>query len=76
MVFIQDLVDYQGVATEADVAGQVNLINNIIATKPAGILMAATDASITTSSENGIKQVFQLLWSILVLRIKQFHWLI
>jgi ribose transport system substrate-binding protein len=49
-------VDYQGVATEADVAGQVNLVNNIVATKPAGILMAATDAkALQPAVENGIK---------------------
>lgn len=37
-------VDYQGVATESEVMGQVNLFNNIAATKPAGILCAAIDA--------------------------------
>ena len=37
-------VDYQGVATESEVMGQVNLFNNIVATKPAGILCAAIDA--------------------------------
>lgn len=49
-------LDYQGVATEADVAGQVNLVNNIVATKPAGILLAATDArALQPAVENGIK---------------------
>lgn len=38
-------VDYQGVATESEVMGQVNLFNNIAATKPAGILCAAIDAN-------------------------------
>ncbi len=37
-------VDYQGVATESEVMGQVNLFNNIAATRPAGILCAAIDA--------------------------------
>ncbi len=37
-------VDYQGVPTESEVMGQVNLFNNIAATKPAGILCAAIDA--------------------------------
>lgn len=38
-------LDYQGVARESDVAGQVNLVRNVAATKPAGILLAATDAT-------------------------------
>ncbi len=37
-------VDYQGVASESEVMGQVNLFNNIAATRPAGILCAAIDA--------------------------------
>jgi len=37
-------IDYQGVARESEIAGQVSLVQNIAATKPAGILMAATDA--------------------------------
>ncbi|MDY0091696.1 MAG: ABC transporter substrate-binding protein [Candidatus Vecturithrix sp.] len=37
-------VDYQGVARESEIAGQVSLVSNIAASKPAGILMAATDA--------------------------------
>lgn len=49
-------IDYQGVATEADIAGQVNLVNNIAATKPAGILLAATDAkALQAPVENAIK---------------------
>ena len=38
-------LDYQGVARESDVAGQVNLVRNVAATQPAGILLAATDAT-------------------------------
>ena len=38
-------LDYQGVARESDVAGQVNLVRNVAATMPAGILLAATDAT-------------------------------
>ena len=37
-------VEYQGVARESEIAGQVSLVSNIAASKPAGILMAATDA--------------------------------
>lgn len=37
-------IDYQGVARESEIAGQVSLVSNIAASKPAGILMAATDA--------------------------------
>lgn len=36
--------DYQGVPREIDIAQQVDLVRNIAATKPAGIVMAATDA--------------------------------
>ncbi|MBE7551695.1 MAG: substrate-binding domain-containing protein [Anaerolineales bacterium] len=35
--------DYQGVPREVDIAQQVDLVRNIITTKPAGIVMAATD---------------------------------
>ncbi len=38
-------IEYQGVARESDIAGQVNLVNNVASTRPAGILLAATDAS-------------------------------
>ena len=38
-------IDYQGVATESEVMGQVNLFNNIAATRPAGILCAAIDGN-------------------------------
>jgi ribose transport system substrate-binding protein len=37
-------IDYQGPATEADVAAQVDLVRNIIEKKPAGILLAALDS--------------------------------
>ena len=36
--------DYQGVAKEADIAQQVDLVKNIVSSKPYGIVMAATDA--------------------------------
>ena len=37
-------IDYQGPATEADVAAQVDLVRNIARSKPAGILLAALDS--------------------------------
>lgn len=37
-------VDYQGPATEADIAAQVDLVRNITASRPAGILLAALDS--------------------------------
>jgi ribose transport system substrate-binding protein len=37
-------IDYQGPATEADIASQVDLVRNIISKKPAGILLAALDS--------------------------------
>ena len=37
-------IDYQGPATEADIAAQVDLLRNIIKKKPAGILLAALDS--------------------------------
>jgi len=37
-------VDYQGPATEADIAAQVDLVRNITKKKPAGILLAALDS--------------------------------
>ncbi|MGL4650911.1 MAG: substrate-binding domain-containing protein [Caldilineaceae bacterium] len=37
-------VDYQGPATEADIAAQVDLVRNITASQPAGILLAALDS--------------------------------
>jgi ribose transport system substrate-binding protein len=37
-------ISYQGPATEADVAAQVDLVRNIIKKKPAGILLAALDS--------------------------------
>lgn len=37
-------IDYQGPATEADIAAQVDLVRNITASQPAGILLAALDS--------------------------------
>jgi len=37
-------IDYQGPATEADIAAQVDLVRNIVKKKPAGILLAALDS--------------------------------
>jgi ribose transport system substrate-binding protein len=37
-------IDYQGPSTEADLSSQVNLVRNIVAKKPAGILLAALDS--------------------------------
>jgi ribose transport system substrate-binding protein len=37
-------ISYQGPATEADIAAQVDLVRNIIKKKPAGILLAALDS--------------------------------
>ncbi len=37
-------IDYQGPATEADIAAQVDLVRNITSKKPAGILLAALDS--------------------------------
>jgi len=37
-------VDYLGPATEADIASQVDLVRNITAARPAGILLAALDS--------------------------------
>ena len=49
-------VQYQGVSTEADVTGEVNLLRNVISSKPAGILCAATDAqALVPPVEEGIK---------------------
>ncbi len=49
-------VDYQGVSRESDVAGEVNLVRNVVSSKPAGILCAATDAQALVSPvEDGIK---------------------
>lgn len=36
--------DYQGVSREIEIAQQADLVRNVAATKPAGIVMAATDA--------------------------------
>jgi len=49
-------VQYQGVSTEADVTGEVNLLRNVISSQPAGILCAATDAqALVPPVEEGIK---------------------
>jgi len=37
-------IDYQGPATEADIASQVDLVRNLTAKKPAGIMLAALDS--------------------------------
>ncbi|MBV9673830.1 MAG: ABC transporter substrate-binding protein [Verrucomicrobia bacterium] len=37
-------IDYQGPATESEVASQVDLVRNIARSKPAGILLAALDS--------------------------------
>lgn len=37
-------IDYQGPATEADIAAQVDLVRNVTNAKPAGILLAALDS--------------------------------
>ena len=50
-------VEYQGVARESEIAGQVNLVRNIASSKPAGILMAATDAkALAPPVEDAIKE--------------------
>lgn len=36
--------DYQGTAKASDIAGQVDLVRNLITSKPAGILLAASDS--------------------------------
>ena len=49
-------VQYQGVSRESDVTGEVNLLRNVIASQPAGILCAATDAqALVAPVEEGIK---------------------
>lgn len=55
-------IDYQGTSTETDLAGQVNLVRNIAASKPAGILLAALDAKaliapIEEAIQNGVPVV-------------------
>ncbi len=48
--------DYQGVPREIDIAQQVDLVRNIASTKPAGIVMAATDAkALVPAVEDAIK---------------------
>lgn len=55
-------IDYQGTSTESDLAGQVNLVRNIAASKPAGILLASLDAKalippIEEAIKNGVPVV-------------------
>jgi ribose transport system substrate-binding protein len=48
--------DYQGVPREIDIAQQADLVRNIASTKPAGIVMAATDAkALVAPVEEAIK---------------------
>jgi ribose transport system substrate-binding protein len=49
-------LEYQGVSRESDVTGEVNLVRNVVSSKPAGILCAATDAqALVPPIEEGIK---------------------
>jgi len=49
-------IDYQGPANEADINQQVDLVRNITAKKPAGILLAALDSkALIPSVEGAIK---------------------
>jgi ribose transport system substrate-binding protein len=49
-------LEYQGVSTEADVTGEVNLVRNVVSSHPAGMLVAATDAqALVPPIEEGIK---------------------
>jgi ribose transport system substrate-binding protein len=49
-------VEYQGVSRESDVTGEVNLVRNVVSSRPAGILCAATDAqALVPPIEEGIK---------------------
>jgi ribose transport system substrate-binding protein len=49
-------LQYQGVSRESDVTGEVNLLRNVISSRPAGILCAATDAqALAAPVEEGIK---------------------
>jgi ribose transport system substrate-binding protein len=55
-------IDYQGTSTEADLAGQVNLVRNVVSSKPAGILLASLDtkaliAPIEEAIKNGVPVV-------------------
>ncbi|MBV8141044.1 MAG: ABC transporter substrate-binding protein [Verrucomicrobia bacterium] len=49
-------VQYQGVSHESDVAGEADLVRNVVSSHPAGILCAATDAqALVAPVEDGIK---------------------
>jgi ribose transport system substrate-binding protein len=55
-------IDYQGPATEAEIASQVDLVRNISRSKPAGILLAALDSQglippVEEALQNGVPVV-------------------
>jgi ribose transport system substrate-binding protein len=48
---------YQGVAEQTDIAGQVNVVNDMVSRQVSGILIAATDAkALAPAVENAIKK--------------------
>ena len=48
---------YQGVAEQTDIAGQVNIVNDMVSRKVSGILIAATDAkALAPAVESAIKK--------------------
>ena len=48
---------YQGVAEQTDIAGQVNVVNDMVSRKVSGILIAATDAkALAPAVESAIKK--------------------
>jgi ribose transport system substrate-binding protein len=55
-------IDYQGPATESEIASQVDLVRNISRSKPAGILLAALDSKglippVEEAMQNGVPVV-------------------
>ncbi|HEY0793551.1 MAG TPA: ABC transporter substrate-binding protein [Chthoniobacterales bacterium] len=55
-------IDYQGPATETEIASQVDLVRNVSRSKPAGILLAALDSKglippVTEAVQNGVPVV-------------------
>ena len=55
-------IDYQGPATETEIASQVDLVRNISRSKPAGILLAALDSKglippVEEALQNGVPVV-------------------
>src|ERR1700737_713631 len=55
-------IDYQGPATETEIASQVDLVRNISRSKPAGILLAALDSKglippVEEAVQNGVPVV-------------------